>query len=119
MRIDFVVDSFSGIQRIRHPQPAGNRPVDHSREQSTRPEPSRPERRDPNHKITQHKQTAPSQDQIDASREAAEILNADEKRMLQQLFPPGLFGAGIRAYRNISLPPTEHSHLGKQIDVTQ
>jgi hypothetical protein len=53
------------------------------------------------------------------SDDANKVLNADEKQMLIQLFPPGLFGAGIRAYKYYSSSSEQVNTLGNKIDVRQ
>ena len=53
------------------------------------------------------------------SEDADKVLDIKEKQMLAQLFPPGLFGAGIRAYKNYSTNAEEVPKLGNRIDVRQ
>ena len=53
------------------------------------------------------------------SEDADKVLSTKEKKMLAQLFPPGLFGAGIRAYQKYSSEAETVQKLGNRIDVRQ
>jgi hypothetical protein len=111
MRIDFVVDSFSNYDQLGPAQSSrGERFKTYSRN-GAQAEPA---------------PVAPKADQVLLSREvppsapqrqeedANTVLDLEEQEMLGRLFPPGLFGNGVRAYKLAQgeAPPA----LGQHID---
>ncbi len=94
MRIDFTVDSFSNYDHLGASEPAkAERLRTYSRsgavaaEKSAGPAPDK----------LVLSGNAPTAAPVDESEER--VLEAAEQEMLSRLFPPGLFGNGVRAYR--------------------
>ena len=121
MKIDFVVDAYSKSQPIQPSSPE---------RRSNKTEPASDVAKPTNVNKTQvpiqnkkaaTPKTHAKQKAADTaiSKEAENVLNTEEKEMLQQLFPPGLFGAGIRAYRNYSNPVQDVLAKGTRIDIKQ
>jgi len=121
MKIDFVVDAYSKSQPLQPSSPE---------RRSNKTEPAGDVTKPANVAKTQapiqnKKATAPKTQATQKtaattiSKEAENVLNSEEKEMLQQLFPPGLFGAGIRAYRNYSAPVEDMLAKGTRIDIKQ
>lgn len=111
MRIDFVVDSFANYDQLGPAQPAkGERFSTYGpRGAAARPEPS-PATTDQ----VQLSKEQPSLPPAPQAEESSSVLDPEEQEMLGRLFPPGLFGSGVRAYKLAQgevAPP-----LGRHID---
>lgn len=112
MRIDFVVDAYSR----NYPNKGEGRKAE-----QVSPAPPRSAAQPPKQRPVEQAppQEAPHLDDESGAPASEEVLTVQEKQMLHQLFPPGLFGSGIRAYRNAADPVREVQSLGKTIDVRQ
>ena len=118
MRIDYVIDSYS--QKY---------PVERNAHNTKQPSETNNERTSGYQKVTQKEKTSGihkgeskvnnTQRSEIVSEDAQKVLSADEKQMLTQLFPPGLFGAGIRSYNYYASSSEEVKTLGNKIDVRQ
>jgi len=120
MRIDYVVDSYSRNYPVKTNKSEHKGQAD-SAGQKNVTEPKSPQQQT---QINNKPSSVNKKDKVEkaknvVSKEAEKVLSAKEKQMLQQLFPPGLFGAGIKAYRNYSIPADEELQLGSKIDVRQ
>ena len=121
MKIDFIVDAYSKSQPL---QPSS--PERRSNKTESASDVAKPTNVNKAQAPVQNKKAATSKTQAPPkaaattiSKEAENVLNPEEKEMLQQLFPPGLFGAGIRAYRNYSNPVQDVLAKGTKIDIKQ
>ncbi len=74
----------------------------------------------------QNMQAPPEQSEIVATQQAAETsssamsqyLNAEEKQMLNMLFPPAGRQVGVQAYRSVQTPVRNMAALGNNLDIT-
>ncbi len=112
MRIDFVVDSFSPYDQVGPTSsPKGERFRTYSRSgRSAEPEPPAPK----GDQVQLSDQVPPARPQP-AEEESESILDVAEQEMLGRLFPPGMFGNGVRAYRLAQ--GHGEAPLGQQIDM--
>ena len=120
MRIDYIVDSYSRNYPLKPNKSERKGQTDSANEKKV----AEPQNTQQQTKIERkparvNKNENIKKSQNVVSKEADKVLSVKEKQMLQQLFPPGLFGAGIKAYRNYSSPSEEELKLGNTIDVTQ
>ncbi|MBC7187192.1 MAG: hypothetical protein H5U38_09180 [Calditrichaeota bacterium] len=111
MRIDFVVDSFANYDQLGPAQPAKG---DRFSTYGPKGTPARPE---PSPGVTDQVQLSQKQPSLPPAHpveESNSVLDPEEQEMLGRLFPPGLFGNGVRAYKLAQgevTPP-----LGRHID---
>ncbi|MDZ7272210.1 MAG: hypothetical protein ONB17_11390 [candidate division KSB1 bacterium] len=108
MRIDLVVDSFSNYDQLRAPQRAGGeRFHTYNRSAGVTSEVGRKEDSD---KVILSGNVPPA-----THAEEESPLDMAEQEMLGRLFPPGLFGNGVRAYR-LAQGGEPAPKLGQHID---
>ncbi|MGQ9559934.1 MAG: hypothetical protein ACUVTG_09235 [Candidatus Oleimicrobiaceae bacterium] len=111
MRIDFVVDSFSSSDQVGPtPSPKGERFTTYSRS-GLQAEPEPPAPKGDQVKLSGEVPPLPPQP---PKEESESVLDLAEREMLGRLFPPGLFGNGVRAYRLAQ--GREEAPLGQHID---
>ena len=117
MRIDYIVDTYS------RNYPVSQNTNDQKKQvKTTTQKPAEKTQVNSHIKNDSIKKSAADDIQVAksfVSKDADKVLDSKEKQMLAQLFPPGLFGAGIRAYKNYSTNAEEVPKLGNRIDVRQ
>lgn len=109
MRIDFTVDSFSNYDQLSAAQPSkGERLQTYGRRGvSTSGAGAKAE-------ADEVILSGKAHPVVNAKEQEESVLEAAEQEMLGRLFPPGLFGNGVRAYRLAQGEPVHK--LGKHID---
>ncbi|MCR4438160.1 MAG: hypothetical protein QHJ34_03855 [bacterium] len=111
MRIDFVVDSFANYEQLG---PAQSAKGERFRTYGPKGAPARqepPPAETDQVRLSEQRPTPPS---APLEQEISSVLDPEEQEMLGRLFPPGLFGSGVRAYKlaqgEVSSP------LGRHVD---